>query len=118
MHKDLPRWVVAKDIAKDMPLGTAPCASGSGSERGLQPDTIKVHRAVCLLFPSVTRYGGMAGRGEHATGQAIDIMVGIATDRQRHRRVPAGAPRRARHRVHHLAPAHLASLDFRLVASA
>ncbi len=58
-----------------MPLGTAPCASGSGSERGLRPDTIKVHRAVCLLFPSVTRYGGLAGRGEHATGQALDIMV-------------------------------------------
>lgn len=76
MHKDLPRWVLAKDIAKDMPLGTAPCASGSSSERGLRPDTIKVHRAVCLLFPSVTRYGGLAGRGEHATGQAIDIMVG------------------------------------------
>ncbi|MDR7087078.1 hypothetical protein J2X11_001917 [Aeromicrobium panaciterrae] len=76
IHKDLPRWVLAKGIAKDMPLGTAPCASGSGSERGLRPDTIKVHRAVCLLFPSVTRYGGVAGRGEHATGQALDIMVG------------------------------------------
>ncbi|MEO6605833.1 MAG: SH3 domain-containing protein [Aeromicrobium sp.] len=76
MHKDLPRWVVAKSIAKEMPVGTAPCASGSDSERGLRPDTIKVHRAVCLLFPSVTRYGGTSGRGEHATGQAIDIMVG------------------------------------------
>lgn len=75
MHKDLPRWVIAKSIAKDMPLGTAPCAAGSGSERGLRPDTIKVHRAVCLLFPSITRYGGLAGRGEHGTGQALDIMV-------------------------------------------
>lgn len=75
IHKDLPRWVLAKGIAKEMPLGTTPCASGSGPERGLRPDTIKVHRAVCLLFPSVTRYGGVAGRGEHATGQALDIMV-------------------------------------------
>ncbi len=75
IHKDLPRWVLAKGIAKDMPLGTAPCASGSGSESGLRPDTIKVHRAVCLMFPSITRYGGVAGRGEHATGQALDIMV-------------------------------------------
>ena len=75
MHKDLPRWVLAKGIAKEMPLGTAPCAAGSGPERGLLPDTIKVHRAVCLLFPSVTRYGGVAGRGEHATGHALDIMV-------------------------------------------
>ncbi len=93
MHKDLPRWVLSKDIAKDVPLGTAPCASGSGSERGMRPDTIKVHRAVCLMFPSVTRYGGVAGRGEHATGQAIDIMVGtgnpigydIAAFLQKHR---------------------------------
>ncbi len=92
MHNGLPRWVVAKSIAKDMPLGTAPCASGSASERGLRPDTIKVHRAVCMLFPSVTRYGGLAGRGEHATGQALDIMVGssaigneIAAFLQKHR---------------------------------
>ncbi len=77
MHKGLPRWVTAKSIAKDLPLGTAPCATGSGSERGLRPDTIKVHRAVCQLFPSVARYGGVSGRGEHATGQAIDIMVGV-----------------------------------------
>lgn len=91
MHNDLPRWVVAKDIAKDMPLGTAPCAHGSGVERGLRPDTIKVHRAVCLLFPSITRYGGLAGRGEHGTGQALDIMVSsdlgneIAAFLQQHR---------------------------------
>lgn len=76
IHKGLPRWVEAKSLAKEMPLGTSPCASGSSSERGLQPDTIKVHRAVCAKFPSVARYGGVSGRGEHATGQAIDIMVG------------------------------------------
>jgi hypothetical protein len=76
IHKDLPRWVPAADIAKEMPLGTSPCATGSGSESGLQPDTIKVHRAVCAAFPSIARYGGVAGRGEHATGQALDIMVG------------------------------------------
>ena len=91
VHKDLPRWVAAKSIAKDMPLGTAPCVSGSGAERGLRPDTIKVHRAVCMMFPSVTRYGGLAGRGEHGTGQALDIMVSsdlgneIAVFLQQHR---------------------------------
>jgi hypothetical protein len=77
IHKGLPRWVEAKSLAKEMPLGTSPCASGSDSERGLQPDTIKVHRAVCAKFPSIVRYGGVAGRGEHATGQALDIMVGV-----------------------------------------
>ncbi len=75
IHKGLPRWVEAKSLAKEMPLGTSPCASGSSSERGLRPDTIKVHRAVCAKFPSIVRYGGVSGRGEHATGQALDIMV-------------------------------------------
>ncbi|WP_159085837.1 SH3 domain-containing protein [Aeromicrobium chenweiae] len=75
VHKGLPRWVKASSIAKEMPLGTSPCASGSGPESGLQPDTIKVHRAVCAKFPSITSYGGLAGRGEHGTGQALDIMV-------------------------------------------
>lgn len=75
MHKGLPRWVKASGLAKEMPLGTSPCASGSASESGLQPDTIKVHRAVCAKFPSIVRYGGTAGRGEHATGQALDIMI-------------------------------------------
>lgn len=75
IHKGLPRWVEAKSLAKEMPLGTEPCPSGSGVESGLQPDTIKVHRAVCAKFPSITRYGGVAGRGDHATGQALDIMV-------------------------------------------
>lgn len=75
IHKGLPRWVEAKSLATEMPLGTSPCPSGSGVESGLQPDTIKVHRAVCAKFPSIVRYGGVAGRGEHATGQALDIMV-------------------------------------------
>jgi hypothetical protein len=75
MHNDLPRWVEASDLSAEEPLGTAPCASGSGVEKGLQPDTIKVHRAVCAKFPSIVSYGGIAGRGEHATGHSLDIMV-------------------------------------------
>jgi hypothetical protein len=57
----------------DLPLGTQPC--NKMSEAGLQPDTVKVFRAVCERFPQVGEYGGIAGRGEHATGQALDIMV-------------------------------------------
>ncbi|MFI5426143.1 SH3 domain-containing protein [Aeromicrobium sp. UC242_57] len=75
MHKGLPRWVKADGLAKEMPLGTSPCASGSGPESGLLPDTIKVHRAVCAKFPSIVSYGGVAGRGEHATGHSLDIIV-------------------------------------------
>ena len=75
MHNGLPRWVTAKALVKVMPLGTSPCPSGSGMEAGLQPDTVKVHRAVCALFPQVTRYLGKGGGGEHRTGRAVDIMV-------------------------------------------
>lgn len=75
IHNGVPRWVEAKGLAKEMPLGTEPCATGSAVESGLQPDTIKVYRAVCDRFPDISSYGGMAGRGEHGTGQALDIMV-------------------------------------------
>jgi hypothetical protein len=75
MHNDVPRWVEASSISAEEPLGTAPCASGSGVEKGLLPDTIKVHRAVCAKFPSIVSYGGIAGRGEHATGHSLDIMI-------------------------------------------
>jgi hypothetical protein len=52
------------------------CASGSGVESGLAANTIRVHRAVCTTYPSITAYGGLSGSGgEHATGHALDIMV-------------------------------------------
>lgn len=84
IHKDVPRWVISTSVAKEMPapppppepaLGTGPCAAGSGPESGLQPDTVKVYRAVCAAFPQITTYGGTGGAGEHATGQALDIMI-------------------------------------------
>ncbi len=75
MHNGAPRWVATDGVTKEEPLGTAPCPLGSGVERGLQPDTVKVYRAVCAKFPQITRYGGIAGRGEHATGHSLDIMV-------------------------------------------
>ena len=85
VHKGTSRWVSAKfiktkaQITADKPLGGAPCASGSGMESGLQPDTIRVHRAVCAQFPEISRYGGIGGSGDHASGQAIDIMLGSST---------------------------------------
>jgi len=75
MHNSVPRWVATSGLSKEEPLGTAPCPLGSGVERGLQPDTVKVYRAVCAKFPQITRYGGTSGRGEHATGHSLDIMV-------------------------------------------
>ncbi|MFD1858757.1 hypothetical protein EHW97_06450 [Aeromicrobium camelliae] len=93
VHNDLPRWVPADVLSETEPkpepspepepepepenvgLSSAPCATGSDVESGLLPDTIAVHRAVCAAFPEVSTYGGVAGRHEHATGQALDIMV-------------------------------------------
>lgn len=88
IHKNVPRWVISKSVATEMPkpkppppppepeLSTAPCAAGSGPEAGLRPDTVKVYRAVCAKFPQVTAYGGSrGGGGEHGTGQALDIMI-------------------------------------------
>jgi hypothetical protein len=60
------------------PSGTsmAACADGSAVEAGLTRDAIRVHRAVCALFPSVTGWGGIRGSGDyHGTGQALDIMI-------------------------------------------
>ncbi|MGZ5370929.1 SH3 domain-containing protein [Aeromicrobium sp.] len=87
IHKGTSRSVTAKFVKSKMPekpdkkkpaaggISGAPCASGSGPESGLQPDTIRVHRAVCKLFPVITSYGGTGGGGEHAAGRALDIMT-------------------------------------------
>ncbi|HPU13476.1 MAG TPA: SH3 domain-containing protein [Aeromicrobium sp.] len=83
IHNDLPRWVSSDLVGEKTPVlgasegtvSTAPCARGSSVESGLRPDTIAVYRAVCARFPQVANYGGIAGRGEHGTGQALDIMV-------------------------------------------
>lgn len=58
-------------------ISMAACADGSAVESGLTKDAIRVHRAVCALFPGVSGYGGLRGSGDfHGTGQAVDIMVG------------------------------------------
>ncbi|MFS0884613.1 SH3 domain-containing protein [Aeromicrobium sp. 179-A 4D2 NHS] len=83
IHNDLSRWVATKLIDDSEPklgptegtISQAPCARGSSVESGLQPDTVRVYRAVCARFPQVASYGGVAGRGEHATGHSLDIMV-------------------------------------------
>lgn len=83
-YKGKSRWVKAEYLAKNKPkpeekkaggISGAPCKSGSEVEEGLQPDAVKVHRAVCANFPDVSSYGGMRTDGEHGDGQALDIMV-------------------------------------------
>ena len=55
-------------------LSTAPCPD-CGVENGLTADAVQVYRAVCHAFPQITTYLGYDAHGEHASGQAIDIMT-------------------------------------------
>lgn len=74
------RWVTSGYLATEKPapepagISMQPCADSSVEDR-LKPQTVKVYRSVCHAFPEVTEYGGWAGRVEHNTGNAIDVMV-------------------------------------------
>ena len=84
-----PAWVKDQYLSKSKPsvsdsgsgsgsgsISAAACSSGSAVENGLVSNAIKVHRAVCSRYPSITSYGGLRGSGDfHGTGQALDIMV-------------------------------------------
>ncbi|NEA33080.1 SH3 domain-containing protein [Streptomyces sp. SID13031] len=87
------RWVKAQYLAATKPVegaveGTASqaaCKSGSSVEEGLTADAIRVHRAICNLFPSVTSYGGLRSGdsgSEHSSGRALDIMVSGQTGQE------------------------------------
>ncbi len=79
------RWVKAQYLSVTKPVEKAPggvsqaaCKSGSSVESGLTQDAIRVHRAICNLFPSITSYGGLRSGdsgSEHSSGRALDIMV-------------------------------------------
>lgn len=79
------RWVKAQYLAATKPVeevaggvSSKACKSGSGVEDGLTADAIRVHRAVCARFPSVTSYGGLRSGdsgSQHSVGKALDIMV-------------------------------------------
>lgn len=53
----------------------SPCPDGSSVESGLQPNTVRLYRAVCAAFPAVTGWGGLSGSGNHGAGRALDIMA-------------------------------------------
>ncbi|MGB7961903.1 MAG: SH3 domain-containing protein, partial [Propionicimonas sp.] len=62
-------WVLAARLTDTAPDGVpsgfsaAPCAQGSAVEGRLRSDTIRIHRAVCALFPGVNSYGGWRAGG-------------------------------------------------------
>ena len=68
-------WMKSESLVTGRIPTMATCATGNGVEKGLKPDTIRVHRAVCTVFPQIQRYGGLGGGGEHAAGRALDIMT-------------------------------------------
>lgn len=83
MHKDAPRWVKSSSLTKEQELSDKPCPDGISDESGLQPDTVRVLRAVCAKFPSISTIGGTrGGGGDHGSGLALDIMVDPATGDQ------------------------------------
>ncbi|ADB29369.1 SH3 type 3 domain protein [Kribbella flavida DSM 17836] len=93
VRNGLVRWVKAEYLAATKPVekvekaeeteeaadgvSSAACKSGSGVEDGLTADAIRVHRAVCAAFPSVSSYGGVRSGdgGAHGSGRGLDIMV-------------------------------------------
>jgi hypothetical protein len=87
------RWVKAQYLSATKPVASssgggvssAACKSGSSVESGLTADAIRVHRAICALFPSVTSYGGLRSGdsgSEHSSGRALDIMVSGSTGQE------------------------------------
>lgn len=83
------RWVTAKYLSKSKPKADDSGNSGNddgpsmdsgdyADEKGLQSNTIKVHRAILEKFPQIkTFYGVRPGswNAEHRDGRAIDIMI-------------------------------------------
>jgi hypothetical protein len=62
-------------VARVSGVSGAPCPDGSSVESGLQPNTVKLYRAVCAAFPAVNAWGGRTGSGgDHGAGLALDIM--------------------------------------------
>lgn len=71
----VPRKPKAPAVRQFAGVSGSPCPDGSSVETGLQPNTVKVYRAVCAAFPAVSAWGGRSGSGNHGAGLALDIMA-------------------------------------------
>ena len=86
------RWVKAQYLSATKPVekvagdvSQAACKSGSSVESGVTQDVIRVHRAICNLFPSITSYGGLRSGdsgSEHSSGRALDVMINSTSEGQ------------------------------------
>lgn len=94
IHEGTELWVKEDRLNEDEPdaggdsgssddetraISNEPCPRAAGVENGLQPDAVRTLRAVCAEFPEVQSYGGLAGRNDHALGQAVDVMISSDT---------------------------------------
>lgn len=73
------RWVTAQYLSTKKPL-TGGGSSGTPSyavEKGLVPNSIKVHRASLAKFPQITTYYGVRPDAipDHPSGRALDLMI-------------------------------------------
>lgn len=72
------RWVTEGYLSAEKPVRSTidgDCTNGTSVPGNVDPNIIKVHRAVCAAFPQVTTYGTWRSDGEHGQGRAVDIMI-------------------------------------------
>jgi hypothetical protein len=74
-HRPTPATASATAHRRVAGVSGAACPDGSSVEIGLQPNTVRLYRAVCAAFPQVSAWGGLrGGGGNHAVGRALDIV--------------------------------------------
>jgi uncharacterized protein YgiM (DUF1202 family) len=75
IYANAARWVTAKYLSKTRPSGIP--TSWRTTERGLQPNAVRVHRAARAKFPSITTYYGVRKdiTPDHPAGRALDVMI-------------------------------------------
>ncbi len=75
VYDNAARWVTAKYLVKTRPAATSP--GTYAVEKGLQPNAIRLHRAVRAKFPQITTYYGVRvdTTPDHPAGRALDIMI-------------------------------------------
>jgi uncharacterized protein YgiM (DUF1202 family) len=75
VYDNAARWVTAKHLSKSRPASTSP--GTYAVEKGLQPNAVRLHRAVRARFPQITTYYGVRKdvTPDHPAGRALDIMI-------------------------------------------
>ena len=77
VYQNAVRWVTNKALSKTKPSGGAPDPSWAKVEKNLQPNAIKVHRAIRAKFPQITTIYGWRRdvTPDHPAGRALDLMI-------------------------------------------